>query len=113
MSYHQSACKMKKTITPASNAQSAIRSNVESRKAPNWVPPVVSFAIEPSRESASTSNVSTTAPAKSHPRDAGDEGNHNGSNGAYDRHRIRGQANGYQRFGKRFYELFEWCAKMF
>lgn len=67
MSYHQSACRMKKMTTPASNAQSAIRSNVESKKAPNWVPPVVSFAIEPSRESASTSNVSTTAPAKSHP----------------------------------------------
>ncbi len=67
MSYHQSACRMKKMTTPASNAQSAIRSNVESKKAPNWVPPVVSAAIEPSRESASTSNVSTTAPANNHP----------------------------------------------
>ena len=45
--------------------------------------------------------------------DAGDEGNHNGSDGAYDRHRICGQTNGYQRFGKRFYEFFEWCTKMF
>ena len=61
------ACRMKKMTTPASNAQSAIRSNVESKKAPNWVPPVVSAAIEPSRESASTSNVSTTAPANNHP----------------------------------------------
>ena len=64
---HQSRCIRKKMITPTSIAQSAMRSSVESRKAPNSVPPVVSAAIEPSNESASTSRVRTTAPPNSHP----------------------------------------------
>lgn len=54
-------------MQPSSTAQSAIRSSVESRNAPNFVPPVVIAATEPSSESNTTRMVSTKAPQNIHP----------------------------------------------
>ena len=54
-------------MMPASVAQSAMRSSVESRNAPNRVPPPDNAATDPSSESNSTRIVSTNAPQNSHP----------------------------------------------
>ena len=48
--------------TEENNDQSAMRSRVESRNAPNFVPPVVKAATEPSKLSASTKIVKNIVP---------------------------------------------------
>ena len=99
--------------TPASNAQSAIRSNVESKKGTELGASRGQLRNRTVQGIGQHQQCQYYGSSEKPSCDTSDEGNHNGSDSAYDRHRICGQTNGYQRFGKRLYEFFEWCAKMF